>query len=309
MSAWTALSRSRNFSGQPTAPGRSHDGHYRLGAGCDSFGTARVNCQYAVGEDCNTFNCNTEWDEWNVVRAQVLPADAVIEFGARFGTTSCVLAEATRNSGRVVAVEPDARAHSLLLTNRERNRCNFAAVLGTVSDRPLVLSHLSAHHYDQLTRVATSSDEAVLPNVHYRDLERALGTNFTAALIDCEGCIGIVNASGLLAGPSMRLVMLEEDQLGHVRYRNVWYASLRHLGYRRVWNAFSRTATVTDRHSAWVRGGLIAGPSCAHFRSWTSQPPNALRCLDNEGDDELTFREWRARSVQGRERDHGSRGE
>ena len=52
--------------------------------------------------------CGIEWDEWVLVEALVSPSHTVLELGARFGTTSCALARATGNSGRVVAVEPDA---------------------------------------------------------------------------------------------------------------------------------------------------------------------------------------------------------
>ena len=185
-SSWDLTVRpSPGFSSQPTAPGRSGS-TYGLGLHCDSFTTANVNCAWRPpGEDCNTWNCNIEWDEWNLARALVTLADTVIEFGARFGTTSCVLAEATLNSGHLVSVEPDARAHEILLANRERNRCNFVAVLGTVSSTPLMLHRLSHHHYDQMTRYAMAGKPS-LPNVDYRDLERSLGSNFTAVLIDCE---------------------------------------------------------------------------------------------------------------------------
>ena len=284
---------SAGFSGQPTAPGRSGD-TLGLGLNCGTFQTANVNCAFAPkGEDCNTFNCNIEWDEWNLVRAHVTPTDTVIEFGARYGTTSCVLAEATRNSGRVVAVEPDARAHETLLANRAANRCNFAVVLGTVSVMPLSLPHFSRNHYDQTTHIS-GAGKASLPNIaSYHILEKRVGFNFTAVLIDCEGCIAFVNSTGLLASPAMHLVMIEEDMPTRVDY-GVWYAELRRLGYKRVWHAFSRTATPGDRHSAWARGAYMTGPSCAHFRAKSGQGRNALRCLRNEGDDALNFRAWRA---------------
>lgn len=68
-----------------------------------------------------------------MVNALITPAHSVIEFGARYGTTSCMLAAATLNSGRVAVVEPDLSAHRDLLHNRGTHRCNFHAVLGTVS--------------------------------------------------------------------------------------------------------------------------------------------------------------------------------
>lgn len=100
---------------------------------------------------CTTFrgatHCAMEWDIWVIVRALVTPAHAVIEYGARYGTSSCVLAEATANSGRVVSVEPDTSAHADLLHNRQAHRCNFHIVLGTVAAHPLAhTGHGKMHH-------------------------------------------------------------------------------------------------------------------------------------------------------------------
>ena len=48
---------------------------------------------------CNSYRgasrCAMEWDMWMMVNAFITPLDTVIEFGARYGTTSCVIAAAT----------------------------------------------------------------------------------------------------------------------------------------------------------------------------------------------------------------------
>lgn len=92
---------------------------------------------------CRTFEgagwCGMEWDQWVMASALLRHDDAVVEFGARWGTTSCMLARLTHNSGKVVSVEPDRNAHRALLQNRATHRCNFHAVLGTVSERPLTI--------------------------------------------------------------------------------------------------------------------------------------------------------------------------
>ena len=51
-----------------------------------------------------------------------------------------MLASITQNSGRVVAVEPDAAAHGPLLRNRASHNANFHVLKGTVSEQPLTLS-------------------------------------------------------------------------------------------------------------------------------------------------------------------------
>ena len=71
--------------------------------------------------------CGMEWDVWVVARALLSPHHRVLELGARYGTTSCVLANLTGNRGRVVSAEPDPRVHNLLLHNRKVNSCSFHA--------------------------------------------------------------------------------------------------------------------------------------------------------------------------------------
>ena len=51
-------------------------------------------------------------------------------------TTSCTLAGALNNSGRLVSVEPDGSVHAALLANRASHWCNFHLLNGTVSLRP-----------------------------------------------------------------------------------------------------------------------------------------------------------------------------
>jgi len=189
------------FVGLPHAPGasrvESRKGKRRFGPvlGCASFETP---------------NCALEWDEWNLVRALVRPRDTVLEFGARFGTTSCVLAEATGNSGRVISVEPDARAHATLLSNLRRNRCNVGVVLGTVGEAAQALRGTARYYgrYDQSTRDARVG-EASLPRLGLHDIESAVGANVSVALVDCEGCLPSV--MHILKRPSVRALILEED--------------------------------------------------------------------------------------------------
>ena len=80
-----------------------------------------------IKRPCSTFAgaffCGMEWDEWQLVKAFVRPENMVLELGARLGTTSCVLAQQTGNTGRVVSVEPDTKAHRPLLRNRARHVC------------------------------------------------------------------------------------------------------------------------------------------------------------------------------------------
>ncbi len=78
------------------------------------------------------------------------PDDAVLEFGGRFGTTSCRLARATRNSGRVVSVEPDPTVLRPLLRNLFQHKCSVNVVAGTVSSVGLTIQ--AGRSYSSSTR-------------------------------------------------------------------------------------------------------------------------------------------------------------
>ena len=142
---------------------------------------------------CRTFagpyiECGIEWDEWVLVEALITSRHRVLEFGARFGTTSCALARAMNNSGHLIAVEPDARIWRFTEDNRRRHQCNFGLWRGTVGPRPLVVGYY--HGYDTSTRLAASNEtDPRLPNVRKHELERLIGWRFNTLLIDCEGCI------------------------------------------------------------------------------------------------------------------------
>lgn len=240
-------------------------------------------------------SCSLEWDEWQMVDALVAPHDAVLELGARFGTTSCRLARATRNSGRVVSVEPVKQVWADLGRNREANACNFHIVRGTVSDKPLALGWAS--NYGQRTRMTDSSFPA-LPNHGLAELEALTGRRFNVALIDCEGCIGALFAIPGVAA-QLELVLLEEDMYTRGQADNrdswvdydSWYAQLRAAGFTQIWRSHDTSAAVPaglpddqsagDRlyHSAWAKGKRAAwGDMCAHHAHVTGLPRRQLDC-------------------------------
>ena len=128
------------------------------------------------------FFCNIEWDEWMMANAFVQPGDVVIEFVARYGTTSCVLSRNVGVDGHVISVEPDVTVHGHLLRNRHYHYCNFHAVLGTVSDDELYYGNSG---YDGQT--SSSGAGLVLPRVSRTTIESLIKKRINVALIDCEG--------------------------------------------------------------------------------------------------------------------------
>ena len=247
---------------------------------------------FRVKQACRTFEgaffCGMEWDEWQLVNALVRPEDTVLELGARFGTTSCVLSKLTGNAGRVVAVEPDRSVHGKLIRNRDSHNCSFHIVTGVVGDAPLALSRRFGNYATQTQR-ARPGDRGVLPSISLAALEQHVGRPFTTLLLDCEGCI-----ESFFVGSNRRLlsqlsmIIMEEDAPAQVNY-SLWHERLRRHGFERVWRV--RDSFAPDQswsrnisHSAWRRGGKLDGrPTCAEYARSTGLSKRWLNCMDSGG--------------------------
>jgi FkbM family methyltransferase len=233
---------------------------------------------------CNTFDganrCSIEWDEWVLVQALVSPSSTVLELGARYGTTSCVLARATGNSGNVVSVEPDARAHADLRRNRDAHACNFHIVRGTVSKHRLAQGRGGS--YETRTRLA-GHNETGLDNFALNELERWIGSRFNTLLIDCEGCIKYVSDELF---QRVDLLLLEEDESGpiHVDYTQQG-SRLANFGFQRFWRHHGsvRSGLPVGFHSAWRKATsqLTASlPGCTEYASRMQYSKDFLHCAD-----------------------------
>ena len=73
---------------------------------------------------CNFLNenflhtyCSVEWDMHLLVRKFINPTDTVMEFGGRYGTTTCAVADIQNNSGALIAVEPDPKVWAIQEVN------------------------------------------------------------------------------------------------------------------------------------------------------------------------------------------------
>merc|ERR1712066_573773 len=60
------------------------------------------------------------------------PESSVLEIGARYGGVSCAIAHKQRQSGQVVAVEPDPVVWQALANNLATYGCNVKVVQGVV---------------------------------------------------------------------------------------------------------------------------------------------------------------------------------
>lgn len=247
-------------------------------------------------ETCRKFRgppsmkCGIEWDEWTMVRALVRPEHTVLELGARFGTTSCALAAATNNSGRVVAVEPDPAALPYLLDNRRRQQCNFAVLHGAIGTRPILFGQSAGDGYGTQTAPAPSRrtrTPRIVPT-NLSDIEAAIGSRVDTLLIDCEGCIAHALSSELLR--RLRLVLWEEDGPSAVDNRR-WYRRLVAYGFQLHWrirDTFDPRQTWSRHavHSAWLRpsaagGRAVLPPTCPEYKAAHHLDDAALRCTNS----------------------------
>ena len=143
-------------------------------AGCNSFAPPR--------DTKLQFICEVESPEHYLVR-KYLPRNAtVLEFGGRFGTTTCEIASAIDNSGRVVVVEPSDKVWAVLEDNLRRNRCKSTIVKGVVGSEAM---KVVGDGYGGRVLPDASADNAVL----MADLEARTGLTFDTLLVDCEGCM------------------------------------------------------------------------------------------------------------------------
>ena len=257
--------------------------------------------------------CGVEWDEWQVIRALV-PANAtVLELGARFGTTSCVLSEAVGRDGFVVAVEPDASVHASLMHNLHSHRCSNVHVLkGTVGSRPMRIAERAGFGgVGTRTAVASSSsDVGALPHVSVRRIKAHLGRSIDTLLLECaarasnpdeacplsfkdqrvrgscEGCIETLLSSDADVEPLMRhlkLILIEQDGR-NVSYAKFW-PQLQSRGFVRVWRSHAWYSPQIV-HSAWLRG-VAAGSNaaCEAHRSRARLSKRELPCAADAAPD------------------------
>lgn len=135
--------------------------------------------------------CYLERDEHELAKKYIKAEDKVLELGARFGTTSCVIASQLKNSGHLVSVEPDPHALPYLESNRDSHYCNFIILpypIGNVSFAP---AGTKTGYANRVAPVKQTSQKTLDHPTHYTfdQIQDVVGFRFTTLLIDCEGCI------------------------------------------------------------------------------------------------------------------------
>lgn len=168
-----------------------------------------------VDECCEGFDgpgkdCGVEAPEHLLVREWIPSGAAVMEFGARFGTTSCEIARKLGNSGQVVVVEPDQAVWKKLERNVKVHNCRAHILRGVLGNKPVQMT--GSQYWARSVEVNDAHDKGVTPNYHFDEVEKALGLKIDTLLIDCEGCAQhMMDQIGPKIRSQINLIIVEAD--------------------------------------------------------------------------------------------------
>jgi FkbM family methyltransferase len=140
------------------------------------------------GERINHFKF--EIDEQMIVPRYIRGDDVVLEFGARYGSVSCMINNQLWNQSNHVCVEPDKTVWKALETNREVNHCKFKILKGFVSNTKQKMVGLNAwngYGARSVEAVETNVDEP--PSFTLDEVKKKFGLKFNVFVADCEGCL------------------------------------------------------------------------------------------------------------------------
>jgi len=280
----------------PKSEKKGPDGHFDLMENRDGrYNESKCETWIASGPR-HSFACDIEWDEWMLANAFIQPGDVVVEFGARFGTTSCILSRNVGKHGEVISVEPDVTVHGHLLRNRQSHGCDFHAVLGTVSSEPIYMG--SCCSYAQ--RTSETGEGPALPSISTDEIETILGRKINVALIDCEGCITQIDKTSLLdESKGVDLILMEEDQIKY----GEWHKILYQRNYHCIWyledtyyhkHENAKRWSLPMRHSVWLHkralDSRVLPGSCKEYideQGFASGQIVCAECPSNPGDSPL----------------------
>jgi FkbM family methyltransferase len=166
---------------------------------------AAENCDSFAG---NGFACFIESPEHALVHKWIPSNATVLEFGARFGTTTCEIAKKLGNSGRLVTVEPDNFVWRDLEQNIKSHNCHAHVLRGAISASPIRM--LSSGYGGRSD--ASNLRGGGVPTFKFDEVEQASGLKFDTLLIDCEGCAqDMMDQIGPKIQSQINLIVIEAD--------------------------------------------------------------------------------------------------
>ncbi|KAH8053604.1 hypothetical protein JL722_9449 [Aureococcus anophagefferens] len=234
-------------------------------SGCDAFEHGAL-----------PFICEVELPEHFLVRKHLPRNATVLEFGGRFGTTTCQIAEVQGNSGRLAVVEPDEGVWAHLEANLRKNDCAATVVKGVVGSGGMKV--MGRGYGGRVVPDAAASHNAVA----YLDLERSAGFSFDTLLVDCEGCMRFMRdqLDPVIISGQIRQILLEEDMSCAFEERlcmdyEPWFAFLRQNGFRRAaeYNDCNGKLFHAKDSGKWCQSKLVHSVWLHHTHHHNHLPP------------------------------------
>lgn len=212
--------------------------------------------------------CYIEAPEHTLVKKWIPQNAAVMEFGARFGTTTCEIAKQLNNSGKVVAVEPDRGVWGILTQNLEKHACRSHVVLGGISSTPLLMLGSGYGGRSDNTLGSKSVGGRYSPTFSFDEVEEAIGFKIDTLLIDCEGCAQfMMDQLKPKLKKQIQLILLEADMpmskgdcKSNCMNYTVFFDVLEGYGFEKV-DQFNDC----DRSSTGAPNGTWCGPWIDHY--------------------------------------------
>ena len=161
--------------------------------------------------------------EHHLVKKFIRPTDVVIEFGGRYGTTSCEIAKSLKNSGKLAVIEPDRSIWDVLNRNLHVNNCKASVIMGVLSNATLLFTsegyatrtivNPNASSYYESSHKKHDSARHKIVRYSFAEVQNLLGSTINTILVDCEGCLPHVlgELKSPLENGQIRTILIEAD--------------------------------------------------------------------------------------------------
>eukprot|EP00930_Biecheleria_cincta_P001728 TRINITY_DN102837_c0_g1_i1.p1 TRINITY_DN102837_c0_g1~~TRINITY_DN102837_c0_g1_i1.p1 ORF type:complete len:282 (-),score=51.31 TRINITY_DN102837_c0_g1_i1:254-1099(-) len=189
--AWTATASGQAEDGCEEQRGKSLLQTEYLGRGVAV--PSDRDCKALVLDDCSFeaesdmhFDCKIEHATRLMHTAWVRPDSSVLEVGARYGQTSCLLSKVLDPSrgAKLFSVDADPKIWSILESNLAKHNCKSTIVKGVIGSKHLKLLE---HAYGSKTVPEDDPRPGIQVPAHS---VQSLNATIDTLAIDCEGCFG-----------------------------------------------------------------------------------------------------------------------
>jgi FkbM family methyltransferase len=209
-------------------------------------------------EDGKPVECWIEHNSRLMYTKWIPPTAHVLEVGARYGQTTCSLAEKLRANGTLTSVEADSRVWKALDDNLAKHKCNFPKlnlIKGVVGPQPKVIVPEPISEYGTHTAPEKSAtDKGLLGLVAQPHSVKSLNDTIDTLAIDCEGCFATFLHENPELLDTLRLIVVEshydqspaeENEIKRLLASGNW-TKVDHRSRQRVLCHKNTTCTVQD---------------------------------------------------------------